>query len=552
MINVIPNPMYVLEKEGMVVFKSDTKVAFDKELKSVEEFFKRAFDQVTEFEILTADSLSEANIRFVYVGGLDAEEYVIDITAEGITVKAATHSGGIYAVETLKQIFHTYTTKGARTLSASVVKIKDKPRFSWRGILLDVARHFFDKEEVKRILDVMLLHKLNVLHLHLTDDQGWRLEVKKYPLLTEIGSKRKWTHINGWNSTNPYIDILKEEHSGYYTQEDIKELVEYAKERGISIVPEIDMPAHFRAALAAYPDLACDENIVRDVPWFFGGGFADYAYGDKDDLKRIACAGKESTYTFIEDIIDEIAELFPSPYFHIGGDEAPKDEWKKCYYCQEKMKENGLKDEEELQGYFNNRIAEMLAKRGKTLIVWNEALAGGNLDPSTIGQYWTPARDKNAEDYVNVKGGKLIMSKHQAFYFDMSYAQVPLRNTYAFDLTEQNIQPDGVRNILGVEGTLWSEWIADREKLEFNSHPRMAALSETGWTPTARKNYKDFMLRLQGMKKAYDALGIRYACDKVADPKNPIKKAKEIKIWYKKDQHHELKVDRELREKGEK
>ena len=144
------------------------------------------------------------------------------------------------------------------------------------------------------------------------------------------------------------------------------------------------------------------------------------------------------------------------------------------------------------------------------------------------------------------------MSKHQAFYFDMSYAQVPLRNTYAFDLTEQNIQPDGVRNILGVEGTLWSEWIADREKLEFNSHPRMAALSETGWTPTARKNYKDFMLRLQGMKKAYDSLGIRYACDKVADPKNPIKKAKEIKIWYKKDQHHELKVDRELREKGEK
>ena len=448
MISVIPMPETVIEKEGLAIFAGKIEVYFDKSFKDVREHFFRCFSKAIEGGIAEAKKEDKAVIKFIKEDNLADEEYKLDITALGIIAKASSDKGANYAFVTLCQLLHIYELEGAEKIEAPIVSIIDKPRYKWRGLLLDVSRHFFGMDDVKKIMDNMFLHKLNVLHLHLTDDQGWRIEIKRYPLLTEIGSKRKWTQIHGWPNVDPEKDIEKVEHSGYYTQDDIVELVEYARARNIMVVPEIDMPAHFRAAMAGYPFLQCDESVTRPVPWYFGANFATLE-GDANDVKIIACAGKESTYDFIAEVIDEVAPLFPAPYFHIGGDEAPKDEWKKCPHCQEKMKAEGIESEAELQDYFNNRVVEMLKEHGKRLIVWNEALEGGKLDNSTIGQYWTPTRDKNAELYANKKGGSLILSKHSSFYFDMCYGQVPLQSTYNFDA--KNIGIEEGADVLGVE-----------------------------------------------------------------------------------------------------
>ena len=377
---------------------------------------------------------------------------------------------------------------GGRTVPCC--SIHDAPRWGWRGMSLDESRHFFGKEEVKRLLDMLFMMKLNVFHWHLTDDQGWRIEIKKYPRLTETGSKRTCTQVDGWHTSH----MVNEPHEGFYTQEDIREIVAYANARGIMVVPEIDMPAHFAAAQAAYPWLACRE-LEREVPGYFGGRVPTL-HGVMDS-NRSACLGKESTFQFIFDVIDEVCELFDAPYFHIGGDEAPKDEWKKCPHCQAKMKEMHLNDVEELQGWFNNRVLEYVKQKGKRLIGWNEILAAGNLDPSVIGQYWTPKRDKN------------------------------------------------------VEAEVWTEWIDKRPKLDLNVYPRMQALAEVAWSAEERKKYADFKERLEAFKPTLDALGIGYAVTSVAEP-GTFQRQKPRRLFYCGDTHYELKLNEERKAKGEK
>lgn len=471
----------------------------------------------------------------------DKEGYRLEVDENSINIYAGEEIGAYYALQSLRQI--SRYELGSRTVPCC--KISDKPRFKWRGLQLDESRHFFGKEEVKRLLDMMFMMKLNVFHWHLTDDQGWRIEIKKYPLLTEIASKRDFTHIGGWGSRK----IKNEPYSGYYTQEDISEIVDYAAKRGIMIVPEIDFPAHCAAAIAAYPVLACRE-IKTEVPGYFGGIIPEKVFHIKD-WNRTICAGKDKTMEFVFDVIDEVCSLFPAPYFHIGGDEAPKDEWKKCPCCQQKMKEQNLKNEEDLQGYFNNLIFSHLKEKGKRLIGWNEILAAGNLDKTVIAQYWTPKRDKNAERHVNT-GGNMILSNHQAFYFDMPYGQYSLKNTYNYTPENFGVNKENVKNVMGVEGENWTEWTDGREKLDLMLYPRVQALAEVAWSPAEKREWNNFKKRLDNFKDYFNLMNINYAVDKVSMPAGVFNRLKINRLFRNGDTYFEVKLNKEYRSKGEK
>ncbi|NLZ27562.1 MAG: beta-N-acetylhexosaminidase [Firmicutes bacterium] len=542
-INIIPEPAEATKKDGKFAVDKRKSIFCHADLAEAVKFFNRYIHDLKGYT-LPEGAENAAEIRFLQNSRLADEEYELEITTENMTVEASTAAGCLYAVQTIRQLAGFDLLKKDEDILLRACIIKDRPRFKWRGLMLDESRHFFGKNEVKRILDWMLMNKLNVFHWHLTDDQGWRIEIKKYPLLTEIGSVRKGTHIHGWQRANLKKDVIWEEYGGFYTQEDIKEIVQYAAERNISVYPEIDMPAHFAAAMAAYKYLGCRE-LEREVPFYFGGKIPLLKLGLRD-WNRSACAGKESTYRFIFDVIDELVTLFPFPYFHIGGDEAPKSEWKKCPHCQKVIREKGLKNEEELQSHFNNRIAAYLREKGRRLIGWNEILNTPLLDRSVIGQYWTLRRDKHAENYVN-EGGNLIMSRHHAFYFDMPYAQNPLPTTYNFEPVHQGIKPESEKRILGMEAPLWTEWIDGREKLDLNLFPRMQALAEVCWTPKEKKNFADFLQRLKNHKLIMEKRDVNYARDHISMPRNKIRKARDIRLWYRKDQHFEVRRNRACR-----
>lgn len=517
--------------------------AFKEEILSGEFAIDDGLKVKSDFNLPLLDMENDDSGRLIIIkdDAVASEGYRLEVDKNSIRIYAADETGAYYALQSLRQI--SRYELGSRTVPCC--KVYDKPRFKWRGLQLDESRHFFGKEEVKRILDLMFMMKLNVFHWHLTDDQGWRIEIKKYPLLTEIGSKRGYTHVGGWKS----CDIVNQPYSGYYTQEDIKEIVDYAGMRGIMVVPEIDFPAHCAAAIAAYPWLACRE-IKTEVPGYFGGIIPEKMFHIKD-WNRTICAGKDKTMEFVFDVIDEVCTLFPAPYFHIGGDEAPKDEWKKCPCCQNKMKEQNLKNEEELQGYFNNLILQHLKEKGKRLIGWNEILAAGNLDKTVIAQYWTPKRDKNAERHVN-SGGNMIMSNHQAFYFDMPYGQYPLKNTYNYTPEKFGVNKRNIKNVLGVEGENWTEWTDGREKLDLMLFPRVQALAEVAWSPEEKRDWKNFKHRLDKFKDYYELMNINYAVDKVALPSGVFSRGNIQKMFMKGDTYLEVKLNKEHRRKGEK
>lgn len=524
MINLIPVPYEYKELTGEFVITDNIKVKSDFQL-----------------PLLDLPKGDDAELVIEKDDGIDKEGYTLDVTADSIKIKASTPTGAYYALQSLRQI-SMYELGGKKI---PCVHISDKPRFSWRGIHLDESRHFFGKEFVKKYLDMMFMMKLNVFHWHLTDDQGWRIEIKKYPRLTEIGSVRKYSQINGWHC----LDMVKEDYAFFYTQEDIKEIVQYAGERGITVVPEIDFPAHSAAALAAYPWLACRE-LEREVPGYFGGDIPEKAFGIKD-WNRIICAGNDRTVSFVFDILDEICELFPAPYFHIGGDEAPKEEWKQCPKCQQRIKDNNLKDEEDLQGWLNNKILLHLKSKGKRLIGWNEILKAGNLDKSVIAQYWTPERDKNAEEYAKA-GGNLILSNHRSFYFDMPYAKYPLKNTYSYKPEKFNFTEENMANVMGVEGEVWTEWMDSKERIEMMIYPRVQALSETAWSIDENKDWSDFKSRLNSFKNYFKLFGINWAADAVSMPKNLFRRVKIIRKFENGDTHLETKINKKYIAKGEK
>jgi hexosaminidase len=439
------------------------------------------------------------SVDFVENAALGGEEYNLDISENKITVGFSTQNGILRALSTLKQLIDGNFVGAACEIPCGT--ISDKPRFSYRGYMLDVARHFFGVPTVKKILDAMWLLKLNVLHLHLCDNQGFRLQIDALPKLHEIGSKRAQTRGDG-------VPV-----EGYYTKADIAEIISYAKARGIEVIPEIDLPGHTIAILAAYPELSCKGEPIK-VSERFG------------ITREILCAGKKSVLDFVFKLLSEVAAMFPSQYIHIGGDEAPKFQWEECGDCKRAVQENGLRDMEDLQGWFTNRIIEHLKTLGKTAIVWNESLNSGILDKSAICQYWQDGKVPRRVFAAADGGRKVIVSKFSPYYLDYPYGMFSLKKTYLFEPLMDGFSGEGARNIIGVESPLWTEYVASEDRLFYQTFPRLAAVAESGWHCGA-KDFADFKVRYPYFQNSLAAIGVRGASLRESLP-NPVKGALKV------------------------
>ena len=431
---------------------------------------------------------------------------ILSVTPKEIIIKARTAVGLFYAVQTLRQLLPVEVEKEQKVngliLSVPACEIKDEPRFVYRGMHLDVCRHMFPVSFIKRYIDMLALNKMNTFHWHLTEDQGWRIEIKKYPRLTEIGAYRKETLV-GHGGKEPYVYDGKP-YGGFYTQDEVKDVVAYAKSRFITIIPEIEMPGHALAALAAYPELSCT-----------GGPFEVFPrWGVVPD---VYCAGKEETFNFLEDVLTEVIALFPGEYIHIGGDECPKDRWKKCPLCQKRIKDEGLKDEKELQSYFIARIEKFLSSKNKKLVGWDEILEGGIAPEATVMSWRGTAGGIEAAK----QNHDVIMTPSSYVYLDYYQCEpkgqplaiggyLPLETVYSYNPMPAELTPAEQKHILGVQGNVWTEYIATTDYLEYMAFPRLIAIAETGWTPEPKKNFKDFLSRFDTVKKRYDILGINY------------------------------------------
>lgn len=411
-----------------------------------------------------------------------AEGYQLRAEKGRVTALFSAPAGRFYAEQTLRQL-----RSGARELPD--FELSDTPAFPYRGFMIDCVRHFFTVGELKKLIDAAALYKLNQFHWHLTDDQGWRIPIDRYPLLTQVGSRRARSHFDRERDC--------EEYGGFYTKEEIREIVAYCAERGMQVIPEVDIPGHTSAAIAAYPFLSCTQEAI---PVRVCGGI----------FRDILCAGRESTYDFVFRVLDEVMELFPSKRIHIGGDEAPKSRWNQCPHCRAAMEREHLDGAEGLQGYFTNRVVDHLSARGVEAIVWNDLLRSGNLKNSAIVQMWMD-RGGYSVRRAN-RGGKVIVSDFFHYYMDYPYGMTPLSKTYAFDPLLPGLSFEGERNILGVEGALWTEHVADFRRLCYLAYPRFAAIAESGWSRMGRnKSCHDFERRFAAGIPLLEQMGVHPA-----------------------------------------
>jgi hexosaminidase len=506
-VKIIPQPALVINLEGSFTFKPETKIEVnqgDEQFMKIASFLTNHIDRF--YGIKSSASQSETAAKnSIYLkldenSGLGKEAYNLTVTPKGVIIVASAPNGLFYGVQTLIQLMPPSQKKLTEVILPAV-EIKDTPRFAWRGLHLDAGRHFMPKDFVLKYIDYMAMHKFNTFHWHLTEDQGWRIEIKKYPKLTEIGSVRKETLIGHGRDPKNYD---KTPYGGFYTQEDVKEIVAYAAERYITVVPEIEMPGHSLAALASYPELGCT------------GGPYEVAtrWGIFDD---VYCAGKEQTFTFLQDVISEILPLFPSQYIHIGGDECPKTRWKKCPLCQKRMKELGLTTEHELQSYFVQRMEKFLNENGKKLIGWDEILEGG-LAPNAAVMSW---RGEEGGIAAAKQHHFVVMTPGKYCYLDHYQADpkteplaiggfLPLEQVYSYDPVPASLTKEEASYIMGAQGNVWTEYMKTPEYVEYMVYPRAAALAEVVWSPKESKNYASFKNRLIDQLKRYDAYGINY------------------------------------------
>ena len=460
--------------------------------------------------VTVADEVPASGIRFVTDESLPAEGYELNVDGEGIEVRASQFPGFLYALQSPELLLSAavYGKEHAPDAAWEVpcVKIADAPRFAYRGMHLDVARHFFSVDEVKRYIDVMAIHKLNTLHWHLTDDQGWRIEIKRYPELTAVGSIRKATVVRkewGTYDGTPY--------GGFYTQDEIRDVVKYAADRGVTVIPEIDLPGHMLAALTAYPELGCT-----------GGPYEVWGrWGVADD---VLCPGREKTFEFLEGVLTEVMELFPSEYIHIGGDECPKVRWEKCPRCQAKIRQLGLKDDGEhtaehyLQSYVTDRIGKFLAQHGRRIIGWDEILEG-RAPSDAVVMSWRGSEGGIAAAKL---GHDVIMTPNSHFYFDYYQSldtdaepfgiggYIPMEQVYSYDPAFPELTPEQQKHILGVQANLWTEYVLSDEHLEYMLLPRLAALSEVQWCLPETKDWNRFIGSFR-MDEIYSQMGYEFA-----------------------------------------
>lgn len=514
-ISVTPLPAHTIAGEGYFEINDQTVVAVENEEEhKVATVFFDQFMEVSGWVPEIRQGSGDGDITFATDNTLEDEAYELQVTQKGIVVKAASGAGFFYALQSLKQLLHTsfYSQDQHPNVvwGVPVVTIKDKPAFGWRGYMLDVSRHFFDKEQIKQVIDFMAEIKLNRFHWHLTDDQGWRVEIKKYPKLTEIGAWRVDYNVTDESVSNWWGRPVQQEgekatYGGFYTQEDIKEIVAYAQERYIEIIPEIDMPGHSLAAIASYPEIACTGG-----PFYVGTGGVS--------KNNTYCPGKEITYTFVEEVLGEVMELFPYDYIHIGGDECNKLAWKADPDCQRLIKEENLVDEDGLQSYFIKRVEKMVNARNKNMIGWDEILEGG-LAPNATVMSW---RGEKGGIAAARAGHDVIMTPFKYCYLDLKqgdddhepnlgYASSLLKDAYHYKVISDSLTVDQGQHVLGIQGNLWTESISDWGKLTYMTFPRLYAIAENGWTMNKSKNWEDFTKRLRHQFDRLDEQGVRYA-----------------------------------------
>jgi hexosaminidase len=509
---IIPAPVSLVPMNGSFTFSKKSKIilsVINNETKLAADYLALLIKNPTGLSIPVEEG-SKSISRSVFMSFdssiVNNEGYVLKITPEIIDIKAKSAVGMFYAVQTIRQLLPVEVENGkiikGLVLSVPACEIKDEPGFVYRGMHLDVGRHLFPVAYIKRYIDMMALHKMNTFHWHLTEDQGWRIEIKKYPRLTKIGGFRKETLVGSGNEKPQVFD--GKPYGGFYTQEEVKDIVAYAKSKFITIIPEIEMPGHSSAALAAYPEFSCTGGPIEvATKW---GVFPD-----------VYCAGKDATFNFLEDILSEVIDLFPGKYIHIGGDECPKDRWEKCQDCQNRIKKEGLKDEKELQSYFISRIEKFLISKNRKLIGWDEILEGG-LAPEATVMSW-----RGIEGGIEAAKQKhdVVMSPYNDVYLYIYQCEpkgqplaasgyLPLEKVYSFNPLPDKLNKEEQKYILGLEGCLWSEFVNSPELLEYMVYPRMFAIAETGWTPASGKDFKGFLSRLEIVKKRYDAIGINY------------------------------------------
>ncbi|WP_343703775.1 family 20 glycosylhydrolase [Chitinophaga sp.] len=500
--SVIPAPLHIQAGKGSFPLNRQTRIlveAGSKDLQNVAKELAAGIHRQSGLQ-LPVGALGKmvpvnAIVLRLQADTLGNEGYRLTVRPGLATASASQPAGVFYAAQTILQLLPAGPSKSP-VLPA--VTIADKPRFGWRGLMLDVGRYYYPVDYIKQYIDYMAMHKLNTFHWHLTEDHGWRIEIKKYPRLTSVSAWR-----NGTQFTNNRVN--DHPHGGFYTQEEVKEVVAYAQSKFITVVPEIEMPGHSLSALAAYPELSCTGGpFEMPVKWGI--------------QKDVYCAGNDKTFAFLEDVLTEVAALFPGEIIHIGGDECPKDRWKACSRCQQRIKDNKLKDEHELQSYFITRIEQFLQTKGKRIIGWDEILEGG-LAPNAAVMSWR-----------GTKGGieaarqlhPVVMTPNNFMYFDYYQGEaylepyciggfVPLRKVYEYEPVPAELNAEEAKFILGVQANIWCEYIHSPEKANYMTFPRAAAMAETGWSSAGRKNWEDFTRRMESQYLRYDNAGIGYA-----------------------------------------
>lgn len=501
--NVVPLPNSVTMTGGEPFeLTPSTTVAYPEGNKDMErnaQFLARYVNDATRMTLSVVPGKAKKGIRLVLDKKVSGEEaYTIMVDKKCVTIAGSTPKGVFYGVQTLRK---SLPVGAATVVRLPSVKISDSPRFVHRGMMLDCSRHFFPLEFVKRYIDLIAMHNMNVFHWHLSDDQGWRIEIKKYPELTIKGSRRSGTVI-GYNTA--LDDSIP--YGGYYTQEQAREIVEYARQRYVTVIPEIDMPGHMLAALATYPELGCTGG-----PYEVGHRWGIY--------KDVLCVGNDKIYDFCEGVLDEIMQIFPSKLIHIGGDETPTEVWEKCPKCIKRAEDNNM-TVKQVQSYFTSRIEKYVNSRGRRIIGWDEIL-GGDISQSAVIQSW---RDTKHGRIAAEAGHDVIMSPTSHCYFDYSQADeknskyeptlcggyIPVEKVYAFEPCDENLSESSRPHILGVQANIWAEYLLYPNQVEYQALPRMAALAEVQWT-SGKKDYQAFLKRLNRLVSFYDLYKLTYA-----------------------------------------
>lgn len=507
---IVPLPNEITEAEGMAPFviRSSTTVCYpegNEKMERTARFLAQYIRELTGTQVKVGTKGNKNSIQLQLDTTLvNPESYVLNVTPDAVLLKGATEAAVFLGIQTLYKALPI--TEGRALGALPIGTVKDQPRFPYRGFMIDVGRHFFSVDYLKELIDVMAIHNINHFHWHLTEDQGWRIEIKKYPKLTQIGSTRKETITAPGSKEYDGTPV-----SGFYTQEEAREIVRYAADRFITVIPEIDLPGHVMAALTSYPELGCTGGPY-EIPTRFGV------------FDEVLCGGNEQTLQFAKDVLDEIMDIFPSPYIHIGGDECPKVRWEKCPKCQAKIRELGLKStpqhskENQLQVWFMSEVEKEINARGRKMMGWDEILEG-NPDPSVTVMGWTSPKASILSAQL---GHPTIVTPIHYLYFSNPWinrimGEASVERVYNFEPVADTLTIDQRKNIIGAQGCIWTEWTKDSFKMEWQMMPRIDALSELQWTQPEKKDFQQFLQRLQHQLKLYELKGWNYKSLNVAD-----------------------------------